>query len=142
VQAVRAPSDGAARAGAAIPRRATSAPRSSTRRWSTTSASASGSKAWQYAELAIGQAALETPGYAPVAGAGRRPGFQYYRNRKTWWDGQIDETLRTAGRPGETRFYYSGMAQALLLDRLSPGWKTRAFEPDVMLVELLREAVR
>jgi len=32
------------------------------------------------------------------------------------------------------------MAQALLLDRLLPGWKSRAFEDDVWLENLLMEA--
>ena len=57
------------------------------------------------------------------------------------WSAQINEVTRTAGRKGETRFYYSGMAQAVLLDRLLPGWKERAFEPDFMLEDLLRETV-
>jgi hypothetical protein len=38
--------------------------------------------------------------------------------------------------------YYTGMAQALLLDRLSPGWKDRAFEQGVWVEDLLRQAVR
>jgi hypothetical protein len=33
------------------------------------------------------------------------------------------------------------MAQAVLLDRLYPGWKDKAFQPGVMLEDLLREAV-
>ena len=37
--------------------------------------------------------------------------------------------------------YSQAMAQAVLLDRLLPGWKERAFEPDVMLEDLLREVV-
>lgn len=57
------------------------------------------------------------------------------------WSAQLDEVTRTAGREGETRFYYSGMAQAVLLDRLLPDWKERAFEPDSMLEDLLRDGV-
>jgi hypothetical protein len=34
------------------------------------------------------------------------------------------------------------MAQALILDRLMPGWKSRAFAPDVWLEDLVAEAVR
>ena len=54
------------------------------------------------------------------------------------WSAQLGEVTRTAGRAGETRFYYSGMAQAAVLDRLLRDWKERAFEPDVMLEDLLR----
>ncbi len=45
------------------------------------------------------------------------------------------------GHNGDFRFYLSGMAQATLLDRFSPGWKERALLTDVSLDELLREAV-
>jgi hypothetical protein len=40
------------------------------------------------------------------------------------------------------RFYYSGMAQAVLLDRLMPDWKVRAWSEGVWLEDLLAEAVR
>jgi hypothetical protein len=49
---------------------------------------------------------------------------------------------RQAGREGEARFYYTGMAQAMLLDRLLPGWKTRALSRDIWLETLLAEAVQ
>lgn len=42
---------------------------------------------------------------------------------------------------GDLRFYLSGMAQARLLDRLSPGWKTRAALGKVYLEDILRAAV-
>jgi len=35
---------------------------------------------------------------------------------------------RQATREGETRLYYSGMAQAMLLDRLLPEWKSRILQ--------------
>ena len=41
----------------------------------------------------------------------------------------------------DVRFYYSGMAQAFLLDRLMPGWKDRALSDDVWLEDLLADAV-
>jgi hypothetical protein len=47
-----------------------------------------------------------------------------------------------AGRSGETRFYYGGMARAVLLDRLLPGWKERALSDEVMLEDLLKEAIK
>lgn len=46
-----------------------------------------------------------------------------------------------ASREGDGRFYYSGWAQAVIPDRLLPGWQARAFDQDVWLEDLLREAV-
>jgi hypothetical protein len=40
------------------------------------------------------------------------------------------------------RFYYSGFRQAVLLDRLMPGWKVRMWSEGIWLEDLLREAVR
>ena len=42
----------------------------------------------------------------------------------------------------KARIRYSGMAQAVLLDRLMPGWKDRAWAEGVWLEDLLVEAVR
>lgn len=42
---------------------------------------------------------------------------------------------------GDLRFYLSGMAQARLLDRLSPGWKTNAAMGKAYLDDLLSEAL-
>ena len=77
--------------------------------------------------------------------AGCRAG---YRGRE--WFPRFPEQLERAGAPvgaagndeGDMRFYYSGWAQAVLLDRLSPGWKARALQPGVYLEDLLAEAVR
>jgi len=43
--------------------------------------------------------------------------------------------------PLRMRLYYSGMAMAVLLDRLSPGWQSRIFAPDATLTSLLEEAL-
>lgn len=95
----------------------------------------------KYAELALGRVAGATPGYMPLPALAADPDFARYATRQRLWSQQIDEAKRTTGRAGETRFYYSGMAQAVLLDRLLPAWKERAFNPGVMLEDLLREAV-
>ena len=50
--------------------------------------------------------------------------------------------LRMYYDEGDGRFYYSGMAQAYLLDRLLPGWKQRAFEDGIWLETLLIEALK
>lgn len=94
----------------------------------------------KYAEISAGRLAGSTPGYTFFPALADDPDFKAYASREKFWEGQIDEAKRTAGREGETRFYYSGMAQAVVLDRLLPGWKERAFQPGVMLEDLLREA--
>ncbi len=50
-------------------------------------------------------------------------------------------TKKLGQQDGDLRFYLSGMAQAKLLDRLSPGWKQKAMQPGVHLEDLLRAAV-
>jgi len=45
-------------------------------------------------------------------------------------------------RSEDTRFYFSGFAQAVLLDRLMPGWKEQAFQPEIWLEDLLRQAIQ
>jgi hypothetical protein len=57
------------------------------------------------------------------------------------WTNEEDQLRRMAGDEGNGRFYYSGWVQAVLLDRLNPGWQARLFEQDVMLEDLLRAAV-
>ncbi len=96
----------------------------------------------KYAELAIGWAAGAAADYAPVAGLTDDPDFHGYSTRERFWQQQMGEVTRSASREGETRFYYGGMAQAVVLDRLLPGWKERAFRGETTLEDLLREATR
>jgi hypothetical protein len=95
----------------------------------------------KYNEITIVRLAGSFPGYVPLATLSIDPGFKHYSGSEKYWSTQIDEVKRLSGREGETRFYYSGMAQAVILDRLMPGWKEQAFQPDVMLEDLLRQAV-
>ncbi len=94
----------------------------------------------KYAELTLGKAAGAEASYQPLAGIQLDPAFKLYAGQAQYWSEQIDEALRTAGRSGETRFYYTGFVQAVLLDRLLPGWKEQAFQPGVFLDDLLRQA--
>jgi hypothetical protein len=56
------------------------------------------------------------------------------------WDFvRLEKTL--GAQDGDLRFYLSGLAQARLLDRLSPQWKARAMQEDVYLEDLLRDSV-
>jgi len=95
----------------------------------------------KYAELSIGLEAARTPSYAPVAALEDDPAFKHYNTRERYWSRQVDEIQRMQNRSGDVRFYYSGMAQAVLLDRLMPGWKARVWDEDVWLEDLLAEAV-
>ncbi len=95
----------------------------------------------KYAEVSVGRAAVHTSAYSPLPEVTADPAFQSYANSETYYTGQLGELARTSGRSGDTRFYYSGMAQAVLLDRLLPGWQARGFDSAVMLEDLLQEAV-
>jgi hypothetical protein len=93
----------------------------------------------KYVELESWRRSALTPGYRPLPALKSDPGFKAYagsRRRLSREVGQI------AWAKEDTRFYYSGMAQAMILDRLMPGWKSRAFAQDVWLEDLVAEAVR
>jgi hypothetical protein len=92
----------------------------------------------KYAELESWRAASVTAGYRPLAAARRDPEFRGYSTFPARWSQELGQ-MKTAS--GETRFYYSGMAQARLLDQLMPGWKRRALADGVWLEDLLAESV-
>jgi hypothetical protein len=96
----------------------------------------------KYAELSIGRLAGRTPGYQPVSALKADSDFKNYTTRERFWSYQFDEARRIMGRPGDTRFYYSGMAQAAVLDRLLPRWKERIFDEGVALEDMMREGAR
>jgi hypothetical protein len=61
------------------------------------------------------------------------PGLPFY------FQGDFIRLERQLGQQdGDLRFYLSGMAQARLLDSLSPGWKAKAMQGKVYLEDLLR----
>lgn len=95
----------------------------------------------KYAELSLPRLVAATLEYIPLPALQADPSFKKYKTRERFWLGQIAEVRRTAGREGETRFYYGGMAQAVLLDRLAPDWKKSVFNQGVMLEDLLRQAI-
>jgi hypothetical protein len=95
----------------------------------------------KYAELSIQRQAGLSEGYLPLPAIGNDPDFHGYRDRERFWGQKVDEIKRMSGRSGDTRFYYSGFGQAVLLDRLMPGWKARAWSEGVWLEDLLAEAI-
>jgi hypothetical protein len=95
----------------------------------------------KYVELATWREAYSTGGYEPLLAMAGDPDFQGYATFGRHWSQEIGQMKRQAAREGETRFYYTGMAQAALLDRLLPGWKKQIWPDGVWLETLLAEAV-
>jgi hypothetical protein len=96
----------------------------------------------KYAELEITRQAATADGYRPVDAMIQDKNFHNYQEQQRFWSDQLNEAKNTQGRSGDTRFYYSGNALAVLLDRLMPGWKPRALPGGEYLDDLLREAVK
>ncbi len=53
---------------------------------------------------------------------------------------QLEEVSRLDNKSFESRFYYSGFAQAVLLDRISPDWKKQLWQEDANLEDFLKQA--
>ncbi len=97
----------------------------------------------KYVELGTWREASMTrqKGYKPVPELSADPEFKNYTTFAKRWSGEISTLKWQASQRGDTRFYYSGMAQAFLLDRLVPGWKARVRLEDVSLDDLLADSV-
>jgi hypothetical protein len=95
----------------------------------------------KYVELAIWREASGSLEYEPLPDVTDDPAFRGYCSFRQRWSQEIGQMKRQATREGETRFYYTGMAQAMLLDRLLPGWQDKALSKDIWLEMLLAEAV-
>lgn len=97
----------------------------------------------KYAEVSIGRAVAANPDYQPCEELKADDDFKSYSTRSRYWSRQLNEVGRLMGHSDDKRFYYSGMAQAILLDRVSPGWKQRILSPgmfqDVLLSETMVE---
>jgi hypothetical protein len=94
----------------------------------------------KYVELAIWRQASLTTDYQPLPAMAGDPLFKGYRTFQARFEQELISMRRSARQEGETRFYYTGMAQAMLLDRLVPGWQARAFDAGVWLEDLLAAA--
>lgn len=95
----------------------------------------------KYIELEIWRQAAETPGYSPVPVLSGDPDFKDYKTFESFYNQQIQQTSRMANDEGDGRFYYSGMSQAILLDRLKPDWKENLMSENVYLEDLLQQAL-
>lgn len=90
----------------------------------------------KYAEIAIWQAAYESPDYDPVSGMSEVPDFDGYQEAPEYWNREIGQ-LQSDLQFSESMFYYTGWAQAALLDRLDADWKDRIMDKGVYLDDLL-----
>lgn len=95
----------------------------------------------KYTELAIWRQAAASLSYTPSPTISIDPDFKRYATADERWSQELDQATRMAGDEGDGRFYYSGMLQAALLDRLAPDWKSHVLPADTWLEDLLREAV-
>ena len=96
----------------------------------------------KYVELGIWREASATPSYASLPALADDPDFKAYTTYSQRWSQELDQMKRQAALEGDVRFYYTGMAQAVLLDRLMPDWKAHILTETVALEDLLREAVQ
>lgn len=94
----------------------------------------------KYTELAVWKHAASDSAYKPVKALSSDPDFKSYDSFSRKWAEELI-TLRNQSKGDEVRFYYSGMAQAFLLDRLNPDWRARILQEDVFLEDLLSEAL-
>jgi hypothetical protein len=92
----------------------------------------------KYAELESWRRAARTPGYRPLGSLAADREFRGYAGFEARWSREL---MQARVSSGDVRFYYSGLGQAALLDRLLPGWKNRALADGVWLEDLLAEAV-
>ncbi len=95
----------------------------------------------KYAELTLGLAAGRSTDYEPIPAITDDPDFKNYTTQARFWSQQVNEIKRQGTQDGETRFYYSGMAQANLLDRFAPGWKGQMWQENIWVEDLLSEAI-
>lgn len=94
----------------------------------------------KYIELGIWREASLSGTYIPLPELTVDPGFKKYKTFSGQWSKELMNMRMQSSRQGDIRFYYSGMAQAFLLDRLQPGWKARILNDDNWLEGLLAEA--
>ena len=95
----------------------------------------------KYVELEIWRQAFLTPGYKPVDLLAGDSQFENYAAFEKRWSQEMAQMARMADDEGDGRFYYSGMAQSVLLDRLLPAWKISFLDGGEFLETLLEEAL-
>ncbi len=96
----------------------------------------------RYAELETWRLASLDENYQPLDKIQKDSKFKDYRTFRDRWSRELDQIPRMATNEGDGRFYYTGMAQAYILDQLHPSWKlTLAADPMLNLEDLLEQAM-
>ena len=95
----------------------------------------------KYIELSIWETASGSNRYTPIPGVEKDRDFKSYETFDRRWSQEINQAGRQAEIGSDVRFYYSGMLQARILDRLMPEWKTRIMDKGVFLEDLILEAI-
>jgi len=95
----------------------------------------------KYVEMAAWRAASERARYVPVLTREEDPDFDGYAGYASHWKESVAQMRRQASREGEVRFYYTGLAQAMLLDRFAPRWKERALADGGFVEDWLADAL-
>lgn len=90
----------------------------------------------KYAEIKSWQLAADNEEYIPLAEMKEDPDFNFYRDGEKNYHKELRQLKSDLGF-SESIFYYSGWAQAELLDRFYPNWKEIALQSDVYLEDLL-----
>jgi hypothetical protein len=95
----------------------------------------------KYVELEIWKQAATSSSYTPITALEEDSDFKHYATFEQRWKQEVAQMKRMAGDRGDGRFYYTGFAQAALLDRLIPGWEESFFEQGIFLEELLQRHI-
>lgn len=95
----------------------------------------------KYVELEAWRQGGTAQRYTPHPATSSLSDFNGYSGYERAWKREVDQISRMANQAGDSQFYYSGMAQAALLDRLQPGWKEGALTGGTTLEGLLDAAV-
>lgn len=94
----------------------------------------------KYAEVRSWILASDKDTYEPIEEMSSDPDFDHYNNGLNNRKNEIKQ-LQSDLNFSESIFYYTGWAQAEILDRLMPDWKEKAFEPNIYLDDLIRNAI-
>lgn len=94
----------------------------------------------KYAEIQSWMLASDPELYTPTPEMKDDSDFNFYKNAADKRKNEVRQ-LRSDLGFSESMFYYSGWAQAELLDRLNSNWKSTALQSGVFLDELIEESV-
>ena len=93
----------------------------------------------KYVEIEIWRAAFAEANYMSMITSDSD--FDDYATFERQWQRELSQMERTATDESGIRFYYSGWAQAALLDQLLPTWKDTYWTTDTTLELLLKMAI-